>query len=162
MNPVRAFLTYIVSLCAIFAVISAYVIITNPVQYPFPIGRQFDPSITYKYSSVINKDDPQILFLGDSLIDSNIDHDMISDKMQKRVSSISEHGSGSAMLYLIVKNEIISARHKPETLVIVTRGSLLTLSLRIGVCLPATRFKRPLASRIELRSTAALATSSNN
>jgi len=126
MDTKRAFLSYLVSLGMVFTAISVHVFDAYTAQYPFPVGRQFDSFITYKYWATINRNDPQVLFLGDSLVDSNIDQALIAERMSKRVSIISEHGSGSALFYLIIKNNIVTARQPPEMLVILSRGSMLT------------------------------------
>jgi hypothetical protein len=126
MNTKRAFLSYLVSLGVVFTAISVHVFNTYIGQYPFPVGQQFDPFIQDKYRNMINRNDPQILFLGDSLIDSNIDPGLVAEHMNKRVSIISEHGSGSALYFLIIKNNIITSRQPPEMLVILSRGSMLT------------------------------------
>ncbi|MCI0554336.1 MAG: hypothetical protein L0287_25600 [Anaerolineae bacterium] len=60
------------------------------------------------------------------MVDTNIDPVLIAERTHKRVSVISEHGSGSGLFYLLLKNEIVTARHKPETLIILSRGSILT------------------------------------
>ena len=126
MNTKYAFFSYLVSLGVVFTAISVHVFNTYIRQYPFPVGQQFDPFIQYKYRNMINRNDPQILSLGDSLINSNIDPDLLAEQMNKRVSIISEHGSGSALYYLIIKNNIVTSRQPPEMLVILSRGSMLT------------------------------------
>jgi lysophospholipase L1-like esterase len=75
---------------------------------------------------MLDKEHPKILVFGDSIVESNVDATLMTDQLGKRVSAISEPGAGSALLYLILKNNITTAQSKPDVLILVFRDSVLT------------------------------------
>ena len=120
------FKQYLISLIALTGLLSGYVFYLYADGYPFPVGAQFDPHIRNKYEQMLNKEEPQILVLGDSVAETNVDKNLMAEQSGKRVSVISESGAGSALLYLILKNNIAAANPKPEYLIILFRDTVLT------------------------------------
>ena len=120
------FKQYLISLIVLTGLVSGYVFYLYADGYPFPIGAQFDPHIRNKYEQMLNKEEPQILVLGDSVAETNVDKNVMAEQSGKRVSVISESGAGSALLYLILKNNIASANPKPEYLIVLFRDTVLT------------------------------------
>jgi len=120
------FKQYLISLVILTGLVSGYVFYRYADGYPFPIGAQFDPDIRDKYRHMLNEEDPQILVVGDSVAGTNVDKNLVADQSGKRVSVISEDGAGSALLYLILKNNIANADSKPETMIVVFRDTVLT------------------------------------
>jgi hypothetical protein len=117
---------YLISLIALMGLVSGYVLYFYADGYPFPIGAQFDPHIRNKYEQMLNKEEPQILVLGDSVAETNVNKDLMTEESGKRVSVISESGAGSALLYLILKNNIADVNPKPEYLIVLFRDTVLT------------------------------------
>src|SRR5688500_1413500 len=122
------FKQYLISLVVLTGLVSGYVFYRYADGYPFPIGAQFDPDIRDKYRHILNEEDPQILVLGDSMVETNVDKNLMAEGSGKRVSVISEDGAGSALLYLILKNNIANADSKPETMIVLFRDTVLTSS----------------------------------
>lgn len=122
----RAFKQYLLSLLILTGLVSSFVFLRYANGYPFPVGPQFDPHIRQKYTEMLDKEHPQILVLGDSIVESNVDAGLMTSQLGKPVSAISEPGAGSALLYLILKNNIATAASKPEILILPFRDSVLT------------------------------------
>src|SRR5688572_13681681 len=124
----QEFKQYLISLVILTGLVSGYVFYRYAEGYPFPIGAQFDPVIRDKYRQILNEEDPQILVMGDSVAKTNVDKNFMAEGLGKRVSVISEDGAGSALLYLILKNNIANADSKPDTLIVFFRDTVLTSS----------------------------------
>jgi hypothetical protein len=122
----REFKQYLISLIILTGLVSAYVFYRYADGYPFPIGAQFDSDIRDKYQRMLNEEDPQVLVMGDSVAGTNVDKVLMAEGSDKRVSVISEDGAGSALLYLILKNNIVNADSKPDTMIMVFRDTVLT------------------------------------
>ena len=120
------FKQYLISLIVLTGLVSGYVFYRYADGYPFPIGAQFDPDIRDKYRRMLNEEDPQILVMGDSVAGTNVDKNLMADQSGKRVSVISEDGAGSALLYLILKNNITNADSKPGYMIVLFRDTVLT------------------------------------
>ncbi|HSL45898.1 MAG TPA: hypothetical protein VK897_20870 [Anaerolineales bacterium] len=122
----REFKQYLISLLILTGIVSAFVFLRFTDGYPFPVGPQFDPHIRQRYREMLNKEEPQLLVFGDSVVGTNIDAALMTDQLGKRVSAISEPGAGSALLYLVMKNNIVKAESRPEALILVFRDTVLT------------------------------------
>ena len=122
----REFKQYLISLIVLIGLVSGFVLFRFANGYPSSVGPQFDPHIRQKYHEMINEENPQVLVFGDSVVDSNVDAIFMAGQSGKRVSSISEPGAGSALLYLILKNNIANAESKPEVLILLFRDTVLT------------------------------------
>jgi hypothetical protein len=122
----REFKQFLISLIVLTGLVSGYVFYRYADRYPFPIGAQFDPDVRDKYRHILNEEDPQILVLGDSIVETNVDKHWLAEGSGKRVSIISEGGAGSALLYLILKNNIANADSKPDTMIVLFRDTVLT------------------------------------
>ncbi|HLF75631.1 MAG TPA: SGNH/GDSL hydrolase family protein [Anaerolineales bacterium] len=122
------FKQYLISLIILTGLVSGYVFYryADADAYPFPVGPRFDSDIRSKYRQMLNKQKPQILVLGDSVARTNIDENSLAQVSGKRVSVISEDGAGSALLYLLLKNNIAGAEAKPEHLIVLFRDTVLT------------------------------------
>ena len=69
---------------------------------------------------------PQIVLLGDSMVEENVDTPVLSQKLGRSVYTISYPGSATALWYLAIKNNIIVSPNKPPVLVIMFRDTVLT------------------------------------
>ena len=122
----RAFLQYLV--CFIMMIAASYMFVPRyyGVVYPKPAGPIFHPAFRTIYQQDIDKRRPDIVLLGDSLAASNVDPNLLSNMLDKTVYDISISGSPSALWYLVIKNNILLAKHKPAYLIIVFRDTMLT------------------------------------
>jgi len=78
------------------------------------------------YQQNINREKPAIVLIGDSTLDHGVDEKYLSDLINKGIYKLARHGSASAAWYLLLKNNITNARHKPDQVVIFFRGTMLT------------------------------------
>jgi hypothetical protein len=122
----REFKQYLISLLILTGLSSAFVLVRFADGYPFPVGPRFDAHIRQKYAELLEAEKPQILVFGDSVVETNVDADLMADRLRKQVSTISEPGAGSALLYLILKNNLTKAESKPDVLILLFRDTVLT------------------------------------
>jgi hypothetical protein len=122
----REFKQYLIALIVLTIAVSGFVFLRFANRYPFPIGPQFDAHIRQRYTELLNRQEPQILVFGDSVVETNVDTGLMAGRLEKRVSAISEAGAGSALLHLILKNNIVHAQPKPDILVLLFRDTVLT------------------------------------
>jgi hypothetical protein len=66
------------------------------------------------------------VLLGDSTLADSVDPDLLSAILDQKVYQIGYSGSASAVWYLIVKNNIITAATPPDHLVLFFRSTILT------------------------------------
>jgi hypothetical protein len=122
----REFKQYLISLMILTGLVSGFVLLRFADSYPFPVGPHFDPHIRQKYEEMLDREHPQILIFGDSVVETNVDAGLMSGQSGKQVSAISEPGAGSALLYLILKNNIATAESRPHVLILLFRDTVLT------------------------------------
>jgi hypothetical protein len=96
------------------------------VHYPHPLGPTLSAEIRHNFQEDIVANQDEVILLGDSGLARSVDQNELSSIINKRVYKIGFHGSGSAVWYLIEKNNIVNASYKPEYLVIFFRASMLT------------------------------------
>jgi hypothetical protein len=120
-------LTFALFFFSIFVLISWFALpaLFN-VPYPRPLGPKLTPAVRTNFQDDIVAKRAEVVLLGDSELDLSVDEHALSSLINKRVYKIGFHGSGSALWYLLVKNNIVNASYKPEYLVIFFRASLLT------------------------------------
>ncbi len=122
----RSFVQYFVSLIVLIGVSFLFVPRFYGDAYPKPLGPDFDPSIRLIFQKHINASQPQVIVMGDSLASTNVDPAALSQDLNKSVYDISLPGSASTLWYLIIKNNIVTAKNKPEYLIVIFRDSMLT------------------------------------
>lgn len=122
----REFKQYLLSLLILTGLVSGFVFLRFADGYPFPVGPQFDPHIRQKYAEMLDEEQPQILVFGDSVVETNVDAPQMTSQLGKPVSAISEPGAGSALLYLVLKNNIVTAESQPDVLILLFRDTVLT------------------------------------
>ena len=122
----RAFVQYILCVVILIGATYAFVPWFYGVNYPKPPGPAFDPSIRTIFQQGIDKSKPQIVLIGDSLASVNIDPVILSNNLGKSVYDVSLPGSASTLWYLITKNNIATAKYKPEYLIVLFRDTMLT------------------------------------
>lgn len=122
----RLFTRYLLLLLT-FALLASFIIpYYFNMPYPKPLGPDFDPAARMDYRKDINEGQPGMVLLGDSVLHYGIDPLDLEQRTNTSTYSISIQGSGSAVLYLVTKNEIAVAKSKPKYLVVFFRDTLLT------------------------------------
>ncbi|GAB4418307.1 MAG: hypothetical protein Kow002_05160 [Anaerolineales bacterium] len=125
---VKRFQQYLAFLVPLLLGLSFYLPVRYETRYPRDIKPQFDPIVQKKYWRQIDERKPELLLLGDSMLELGVDADTLSRSLDKKTMKIGIPGSASALWYLILKNNILRADHQPETLVIFFRDTMMTAS----------------------------------
>ena len=122
----RLFLRYL-SLLFLFTLI-AWVKIPQRYDVTFPRepGPEFNDRVRNIFTQKINTDQPDIVLLGDSTLQTGVDPALLSERTGLKTSRFDVQGSASAYWYLALKNNIANAKHPPQILVIVFRDTILT------------------------------------
>jgi hypothetical protein len=122
----QAFRNYLLTLLVTSVLVSACVLQRYHAAYPGTVGPELDDSISTQYRDAIASQQPEIVVLGDSMVQENVDAKALASRLGRTVYSIGYPGSSSAVWYLIVRHEIVEAPVKPRTLVILFRDTMLT------------------------------------
>lgn len=122
----QAFRNYLLTLLVTSALVSACVLWRYQAGYPSHVGPEFDAAVSTQYRDEIAAQQPEVVILGDSMVQENVDAEMLSSQLGRSVYKIGYPASTSAAWYLILKNEIVASPAKPRTLVILFRDTMLT------------------------------------
>jgi hypothetical protein len=129
----KSFLRYLSLFLVTLALLSAVVVARGWVSFPAQAGPSFDAKIDMNQRDEISAEEPQIILLGDSMVEENVDLPALSEALGRTIHRISYPGAASAMWYLSIKNNIILSPHKPQALIILFRDSTLTTpNYRVG------------------------------
>ncbi len=84
-----------------------------------PPGRLVDRDdyVDFQYARKIDAVRPGILLLGNSVLDWGVDEHLLGELLGTPVLKIGIGGSASAWWYLLVKNVLPAANHRPDVLV---------------------------------------------
>jgi hypothetical protein len=96
------------------------------IPYPQPIGPQFKPNVRRDRIDAISIYQPELVLIGDSVLYLGVDQEGLSEELGMETYSIGVPGSGSAVWYLILKNVVLGASHRPKYAAIVFRDTMLT------------------------------------
>ncbi len=102
------------------------------VRYPRALGPIFSPDIRMSYQTEIQKVKPEVILLGNSVINSGLDLPLFEQLVNRRTIKFSFPGTASAYWYLLMKSNIISSNPPPRYLSIFFLDNLLT-SPTLGV-----------------------------
>ncbi|MBV6397193.1 MAG: hypothetical protein HFACDABA_02798 [Anaerolineales bacterium] len=105
---------------------SALAVMGGRVPFPGTPGPDFTPGIETLHQNALAAQQPELVLLGDSIAEENLDMDMIAEQTGLSSYRMTFGGSASALWYLAVKNNIVTASHRPRYLVIVFRDSEMT------------------------------------
>ena len=122
----QAFRNYLLTLLVTSALVSACVLWRYQAGYPSRVGPEFDDAVSTQYRDEIAAQRPEVVILGDSMVQENVDAEALSSQLGRSVYKIGYPASTSAVWYLIVRNEIAASPVKPQTLVILFRDTMLT------------------------------------
>ncbi|NWG06577.1 MAG: hypothetical protein HXY35_07825 [Chloroflexi bacterium] len=122
----RSFFRYLILLSALVTISWAAIPGWFNIRFPRQAGPHFNREVRRKYITTLNKEQPDIVLLGDSTMMEGVDPELLSELTGRQVSSFHSLGSASAFWYLILKNNIVIADHHPQTVIIVFRDTMLT------------------------------------
>ena len=121
------FRNYLITSTLLLGFLSFYIPVRYQTPYPRDIGPQFDKRIRTTYINLLNERQPEIFLLGDSMLGPAVDVDVVAETLKKKTTMVSLPGTASTIWYLMIKNNIVVADHKPEYLVVFFRDTMMTL-----------------------------------
>jgi len=124
---VKSFRNYLITTSLLLGFLSIYIPIHYDIPYPKDIGPQLDERIRPLYIDILNEKQPEIFLLGDSMLGAAVNENVVSEQLDKNVHMSSLPGTASTIWYLMIKNNIIVARHQPEYMIIFFRDSMMTV-----------------------------------
>lgn len=122
----RFFLKFSLLLAIILIAVSTFLLRARGATFPRQPGPILNREVRFNHLQHINEYQPQIVLLGDSTLVLGVDPQALARQTGKSVYSIGIPGSASAIWYLLIKNSIAEASHKPEYLLVVFRDTILT------------------------------------
>lgn len=120
------FRRFILLLSLALLAVSFVLVKSRRVPFPGTPGPDFTPGVQTIHQEAISALKPDLVLLGDSIAEENLDMDMISGQTGLQSYRMTFGGSASAMWYLALKNNIVTASHHPKYLVILFRDSEMT------------------------------------
>jgi hypothetical protein len=96
------------------------------VAYPKTLGPRLDDRVRTHFQAEIVREEPEVVLLGDSTLEVGVVAQELSSLIDKSVYKIGFEGSGSAVWYLIVKNNLYTSSYKPKYLILFFRDTMLT------------------------------------
>lgn len=97
-----------------------------PGKYPKLSPINFSPEIRKTVQFEIDEYEPEVLLLGNSVLEEGIDQVQFEKITAKKTMKVSEGGSTSAYWYLMIKNNITTAKNPPPYLLLFFLDNLLT------------------------------------
>ena len=122
----KAFRNYLITTTLLLGFLAIFIPAWYDLPYPMDVGPQFDERIRPLYTNILNEEQPDILLLGDSMLESAVDETIVAKQLDKKIHMLSIPGTASAIWYLIIKNNILVAEHRPEYLILFFRDSMIT------------------------------------
>jgi len=123
----KTFRNYLITSALLLGFLSVYIPIRYQTTYPRDIGPQFDERIRTTYLNMLNEEQPEILLFGDSMLAPAVDEALVEGQLGGKTHLVSLPGTASTIWYLIIKNNIVLAEHKPKHLVVFFRESMMTV-----------------------------------
>ncbi len=96
------------------------------VGYPRALGPAFSEDVRYSYKFEIQKEKPEVVLLGNSVINSGMDLQLFEQLVGLRSLKFSFPGTASAYWYLLMKSNITVANPPPRYLLVFFLDNLLT------------------------------------
>lgn len=97
-----------------------------PLYFDHPLFDR-NPAVDLTFRDQIDAERPDLVVIGNSLIERGIDFEQLSAASGLRAMRMSSGGSGSALWYLFLKNEILAAEHPPRYVAIVFRDNTFSV-----------------------------------
>jgi hypothetical protein len=123
----KAFRNYLVISSLLLGLLFVYIPIRYQTGYPAEIGPQFDGRVRTTYTDLLNEQQPELLLFGDSMLEPAVDDRMVAEQLDRKTVLVSLPGTASTIWYLMLKNNIVLADHKPRYLVLFFRDAMMTV-----------------------------------
>ena len=121
------FRKYVIAASLLLGFLSLHLPARYGMPYPMSTGPQFDARVRTTYTEMLDEEQPEIFLLGDSMLAPAVDETVIANTLHKKTLALSLPGTASTIWYLIIKNNIVLAEHKPEYLIVTFRDTMMTL-----------------------------------
>lgn len=122
----KLFWRYISLVIFLFFLLSVLTSTYQPSTTQDNISIPFTPDIRKTVQEEIEQYEPEIILLGNSILEKGINLKLFEELTGIKTLKISEQGTTSAYYYLMIKNNIITARTYPKYLIIFFLENLLT------------------------------------
>ncbi len=111
----------------ILSILSSYgIMLRYEGEYPKQIGQNFDDNVRINHQEYLDEEQPEMMLLGDSTLKDSVIFEQLGEELGIDVYGVAVPGSTTALWYLILKNNIVTAEHKPDYLVLYTRETMMT------------------------------------
>jgi hypothetical protein len=97
-----------------------------PIHYPQALGPIFSSDIRLDYQGLIDEQKPQVILLGNSVINSGFDESQFALLTNQKTLKFGFPGTASAYWYLMIKSNIATAANPPKYLLLFFLDNLLT------------------------------------
>ncbi len=84
---------------------------------------RFQPSMVDVNRQALNKLEPEVLFVGNSMVYDNIDLETFRDNVSSKTFTITSAGARPSFWYLVLKNLVITIQNKPKLVIIPFRDA---------------------------------------
>src|SRR5258706_15279471 len=115
----RPFFHYLILFFTLLAVSGLAIPRWFGIDFPRQPGPVFNDQIRKTYITRLDSERPEIVLLGDSTLKDGVDPDLLSSLLGRKVSRFDVPGSASAFWYLVLKNNIVVAKHPPKYVIII-------------------------------------------
>jgi hypothetical protein len=95
--------------------------------YPAPLAPKFEAGVKLEHLVKIEEIQPDLVLVGDSVLYEGVNPVLLSERLGMEVYPITVPGSGTASWYLVMKNVIFEASHRPRYLVVLFRNTMLSV-----------------------------------
>ena len=97
-----------------------------PIHYPRALGPTFSKFIRKDYQSLIDKQKPNVILLGNSVLINSMDESQFESLTGRKTLSFATPGAASAYWYLSIKNVIATASAPPKYVLLFFMDNILT------------------------------------
>ncbi|MDX9864806.1 MAG: hypothetical protein RBT34_08380 [Anaerolineaceae bacterium] len=122
----RKFHHFIVFLVILSLLFSCLIRLRYDGEYPLEIGQDFDDNLRINHQEYLDREKPGMVLMGDSTLHDSVNFDQLGAALGIDAYGVAIPGSTTALWYLILKNNIVTAEHKPDYLVLFTRETMIT------------------------------------
>jgi hypothetical protein len=122
----RSLLRYLLLFSIIIAITGVMISQWYGLDSPRAPGPRFDNRVRKLYIDRLERDSPDMVMLGDSMLLDGVDPGYLSELTGIQVSSFDVPGSASAFWYLVLKNNIVETEYKPKYVLVLFRDTMLT------------------------------------
>lgn len=123
----KTFRNYLATSFLLLGFLSVYIPFRYQASYPAQIGPRFDSRVRTTYIDLLNEQQPEVLLFGDSMLEPAVDVQVVENRLGRKTTLVSLPGTASTIWYLMLKNNIILAEHKPKILVLFFRDAMMTV-----------------------------------